>query len=477
MTTDAASPPESQENLARNKQQTESCDACGKPRFPRYKTDKSWAKHKQFCTPQDAASQSNHVARCEAPPAKRICISPEAAGAAAAKGGGGGTAATVRSPSLDELPQLVQSLKQQLEGIEFNAVQLGVTLGKAGIARDVAARLVSSSGTTTDHIGEGSVQQLAKESVSKRLREEFLKMFPATVIASHNPDLKLLLDLSLWQFEKPTPTAILLQGRYRKLVRGIPQTRWPCADCRNQKTGRYGKRHAGEEGMEQTAPLAQETCKACKGSGLQYPHSVQDLIGHTLVKAFNAEDCVFHGMGREDIDVRCLGSGRPFVLELKAPTRRSATEELEALTATVNTAADGRVELCGPLQLSGHAEPARLKGLSPDKTYTVRFRVAGSFRRPEDEALILALEGRELDQRTPVRVEQRRADLVRGRRVISLGPLVADGDELELTIKAASGTYIKEFVHGDDGRTVPSVSSVLGRRCEVLWLDVCEIHA
>jgi len=31
-------------------------------------------------------------------------------------------------------------------------------------------------------------------------------------------------------------------------------------------------------------------------------------------------------------------------------------------------------------------------------------------------------------------------------------------------------------VHSDDGRTVPSVSSVLGCECEVLWLDVEGIH-
>lgn len=41
-----------------------------------------------------------------------------------------------------------------------------------------------------------------------------------------------------------------------------------------------------------------------------------------------------------------------------------------------------------------------------------------------------------------------------------------------------AGTYIKEFVHGDDGRTNPSLGSLLGCSgpAEILELDVLEIH-
>ena len=46
--------------------------------------------------------------------------------------------------------------------------------------------------------------------------------------------------------------------------------------------------------------------------------------------------------GREDIDVRCLGNGRPSI-ELKNPKKRNA--ELEKLTNLVNKSADGRVEI------------------------------------------------------------------------------------------------------------------------------------
>lgn len=41
-----------------------------------------------------------------------------------------------------------------------------------------------------------------------------------------------------------------------------------------------------------------------------------------------------------------------------------------------------------------------------------------------------------------------------------------------------AGTYIKEFVHGDEGRTQPNLGSFLGFEdsAEILQLDVLEIH-
>ena len=49
--------------------------------------------------------------------------------------------------------------------------------------------------------------------------------------------------------------------------------------------------------------------------------------------------------------------------------------------------------------------------------------------------------------------------------------------EIEFTLRCESGTYVKETIHGDNGRTQPSVASLLKAKCEVLWLDVGDIHA
>lgn len=94
----------------------------------------------------------------------------------------------------------------------------------------------------------------------------------------------------------------------------------------------------------------------------------------------------------------------------------------------------------------------------------------------------MALQGTKLAQRTPDRVAHRRADLIRRRDVVTVGePLIENLDdgstEVEVTLRCESGTYVKETIHGDNGRTQPSVASLLKAKCEVLWLDVGDIHA
>jgi tRNA pseudouridine synthase 10 len=55
---------------------------------------------------------------------------------------------------------------------------------------------------------------------------------------------------------------------------------------------------------------------------------------------------------------------------------------------------------------------------------------------------------------------------------------LTDGKASLLTIdlKTSAGTYVKEFVHGDDGRTKPSLSSLLDcNSAKCISLDVLEI--
>jgi tRNA pseudouridine synthase 10 len=45
-----------------------------------------------------------------------------------------------------------------------------------------------------------------------------------------------------------------------------------------------------------------------------------------------------------------------------------------------------------------------------------------------------------------------------------------------LELDTQAGTYIKEFVHGDFGRTSPSVGEILGCEADILQLDVTDIE-
>jgi tRNA pseudouridine synthase 10 len=93
----------------------------------------------------------------------------------------------------------------------------------------------------------------------------------------------------------------------------------------------------------------------------------------------------------------------------------------------------------------------------------------------DDAGLIHALEGKTLLQQTPTRVAHRRADLVRHRKIKHIGLVKKSGNEATLMIKAEAGTYIKELISGDGGRTRPSVAEMLRTTAVCKRLEVVEI--
>lgn len=90
--------------------------------------------------------------------------------------------------------------------------------------------------------------------------------------------------------------------------------------------------------------------------------------------------------------------------------------------------------------------------------------------------MALSFKNVHLNQRTPKRVEHRRADLIRDREILWVEAEVIGEDTFNLTLETESGTYVKEFVSGDDGRCEPSFSQALGVQCRVETLDVIAIN-
>ena len=85
---------------------------------------------------------------------------------------------------------------------------------------------------------------------------------------------------------------------------------------------------------------------------------MQDLIGEPFRLVLSAENTSFHGMGREDIDVRCLGRGRPFVLEVKHPRVRRT--DLEEVMKVVNSNGADKIEI-SDLRWTNRSEVSRVK--------------------------------------------------------------------------------------------------------------------
>ena len=240
---------------------------------------------------------------------------------------------------------------------------------------------------------------------------------------------------------------IFIKGRYNKLSREIPQTIWPCRMC-------HGK-----------------GCPRCNGTGKMYQTSVQEIIGNIALDMCQGNEHFFHGMGREDIDALCLGEGRPFVLEISQPKRRDIDlDELEKL------ANQSYLAQYHGLQFTDRSEVQRTKTATPSKTYRVTVKADSKVNKERVVEVALSFKNVHLNQRTPKRVEHRRADLVRDREILWVEAEVTGDDTFDLTLETESGTYVKEFVSGDNGRCVPSFSQALGIQCYVQTLDVIAIN-
>ncbi len=263
-----------------------------------------------------------------------------------------------------------------------------------------------------------------------------------------NPDIVAILDLSTGNVGiKITP--VFFYGRYQKFERGIPQTHWNCRSCQGRG------------------------CESCNFTGKQYPDSVEELIGRPVLNAFDAENAVLHGSGREDIDARMIGTGRPFIMEVVSPRKRLV--DLTALEESINREASGRVSV-SPLRMSRRDEVESIKSNKGYKKYRILVEVDGTLSQNELESALEALQGVTIYQRTPQRVAHRRADKIRERRAHEIGFAGIEDGKFIIEITGEAGLYIKELVSGDNGRTRPSLAEILGKPARVTSLDVVQVQ-
>ena len=240
---------------------------------------------------------------------------------------------------------------------------------------------------------------------------------------------------------------LYIEGRYNKLKRGIPQTKWPCTKCKGRG------------------------CEECNHTGKQYPESVEELISEHFLKLTKGREAKFHGAGREDIDVLMLGSGRPFVLEIKEPKIRKI--DLPLIEEKINKINEGKTSYHN-LHVCERKRKAEIKQSSPDT-----YKVYNALVKCDDVIDIDKLEQitdlNEIHQQTPLRVLRRRADKVRVKHVLDLSYDLIDDTSFNMRIKTEGGLYIKELISGDDGRSKPNISEILGVNAICEQLDVIEV--
>lgn len=282
-------------------------------------------------------------------------------------------------------------------------------------------------------------------------------------VESQNPDILYLIDLTM-----PVPriliqaSSLYVKGIYRKYVRNLPQTRWDCPICHGLKIN----------------PLTNNSCEKCQGTGKLMPDSIEELLTPFFLEETMGSEMIFHGAGREDYDVKCIGSGRPFVVEVKSPIRRILN--LANLCQKINQKVTGRLEIFDLM-------PSNRKDVNSYKEHfeqaTKVYLLLVEFGEYLDADLFnqklqdiqRKLVNKTIDQRTPLRVVHRRADKTRKKQVYSIEGHFVDGAHALLKVCAEGGMYIKEFIHGDNGRTYPSLSDLFQFPVMCVELDVVEI--
>jgi tRNA pseudouridine synthase 10 len=345
----------------------------------------------------------------------------------------------------DRLETWAERAATVVGGYEFDTYQVGSRVPPLFEEND---RLLREDVGLEPEAGEPLKTELNRE-VGRRLGQR-----TDTEVDFERPDVLVLLDLSTGEVERQVNSAFVY-GRYRKLQRDIPQTKWPCSDCNG------------------TGIQRDEICAGCDGSGYRYDESVEQLTTPPVVEAMDGEEGVFHGAGREDVDALMLGSGRPFVIEVKEPRDRDV--DMDALEREVNAFADGKVEVEG-LRAATHEMVERVKELDAAKTYRMDVAFDAAVGAEAFVAALDELDGATIHQDTPQRVAHRRAAKTRVREVYDISGELDDERHAELEVHGEGGLYVKELVSSDEGRTEPSLAGLLGVGAEVTALDVLDVE-
>jgi len=232
---------------------------------------------------------------------------------------------------------------------------------------------------------------------------------------------------------------LLLEGRYWKIGRRISQSTWI--------TRRGVKR---------------------------YPFSVEEAL-LPLLELYDGTQLVLHAAGREDVDVRMLGTGRPMVVEIKEAKRKDV--DVKEAMKCVNQWNRGLV-VVELVRRSNREHVRKIKGEKAKHVKTYRALVIAS--KNIDSNKLRKLEeyfnNIVVKQRTPRRVRHRRPDIVRERKVYSVRIRSISSRVFEALIRCEGGLYVKELIDGDGGDTTPSFAEVVGEELYCAELDVVAVE-
>ncbi len=331
-----------------------------------------------------------------------------------------------------------------VRGYEFDTYQVGTKVPPLLEENDELLR--EDIGLDPD-AGEALKTELNRE-VGKRIGD-----LTGAEVEFGRPAVQLTLDLATDEVETHVNSAFIY-GRYRKLERDIPQTKWPATTATGPDCGRASLRRL----WRQRLPLRRErraTVRARRPRG-------DGRRGGRVPRR--------RPRGRRR---RMLDSGRPFVIEVMEPRKRDV--DADELEADINAFADGKVEVTD-LHPATHEMVERVKELDASKTYRMDVEFGDAVDAEALQDALVELDGATIQQETPQRVTHRRADITRTRTVYDAEGELTDDRHAELRIHGEGGLYVKELVSSDEDRTEPSLAGLLDTDAVVTALDVIDVQ-
>jgi len=335
------------------------------------------------------------------------------------------------------LDKLARRTIRRLHNYEFKTFLVGVMVSADIVNREDELR--ASFGLKRSE----SIRNEFSREIGKRITE-----ITGKSVDFKRPDVVTMVDPFSEQISLQI-NSLFIAGRYKKLVRGIPQSKWICRTCKGRG------------------------CARCNWTGKMYAESVEELIASPILEMTNGSDAKLHAAGREDIDVRMLGTGRPFIIEVKNPKRRVL--DLEQLEKLINERFQNKIQAINLSIVSKNMVRKLKVEEKAEKVYQARV----VFDRPvtDDELANLKakLSNCKIKQLTPIRVEHRRPKKLREKYIYETEVKRLAPDQIEMIIRCQAGLYIKEMITGDGGRTKPSVTELIGTKADCAELDVIEV--
>ena len=185
-------------------------------------------------------------------------------------------------------------------------------------------------------------------------------------------------------------------------------------------------------------------------------------------------DLIFSAGGREDRDVRMLGEGREFIYSIYNAKKHYSLDFFKINEILNNTLKKVKVK---NLRICDKKAFEKLKNTENEKI-KIYNAIVWSKEIIDNNICdkINKVENININQITPLRVLHKRVLKTREKVIYKLNiKEIINPHFMILEVRASAGTYIKEFINGDLGRTFPSLCDIIGNECDIIQLDVQDI--